>query len=133
MKHLPHFLQNALNNPEAAASAPASAPAPVYIASLECLNSKGDRFGNRYFAFIYTDHNTGRAVRATISGGKSNVESLMYALNGGSWEPRNVLWSERELAIRQYNREVKGWPYAGCTGEDLARFVRAELAKPATS
>lgn len=104
-------------------------PAPAYVATLETLNSRPDNAGNRYFAFVYTDHTTGRTARGTVCGGESNVRQILFELNGGSWEPRNVLTTARELPIREYNRTIKGWPYAGCTGPQLAAFVRAELAK----
>ncbi len=104
--------------------------APAYVASLETLNSRRDRAGNCYFAFVYTDHATGKTARGTVSGGEGNVRGIVYELNGKSWEPRNVLTSSRELGVREFDRMVKGWPYAGCTPAELAAFVRAELAKP---
>jgi hypothetical protein len=40
---------------------------------LEIINSKRDVYGNCYYAFRYTDADTGKEVCGTISGGESNV------------------------------------------------------------
>lgn len=105
-----------------------STTAPAPVASLNCFNSRCDTFGNCYYAFVWTDNATGRTVCGTISGGESNVRSILYHMNGGNWEPRNVFFTSTELPIREYNRAVKGWPYAGCTGDELAAFIRKGLA-----
>lgn len=99
------------------------------IAALTAINSRRDSFGNCYWAFTYTDHQTGKTVQGTVSGGESNVRSIMHELNGGNWEPRNVAFNTRELPIREFNRLTKGWSYAGCTGTELVAFIRRELAK----
>lgn len=101
---------------------------PAIIASLKCYNSRADIYGNRYFAFRYLDHETGKVACGTVSGGESNIRSMMYEFNGGQWK-ENFHFTTNELPIREYNRMVKGWPHAGCRPEDLAAFVKRELAK----
>lgn len=111
------------------AAAEAAKPAPVIVGRLECLTRSRDRNGNCYHAMRYTDAATGRTVCASGAGGESNVASTLYHLNGGSHEPRNVTYTATVLPIRQWDRETRGWPYGGCGGEQLAAFIRAELAK----
>lgn len=105
---------------------------PPITAILTALHSRRDTYGNVYWAFRYRDVASGRTVCGTISGGESNVRSIMYAMNGGSWEPRTTHYEVAELPIRAFNRETKGWDYAGCTGEDLAAFIRERLTEPVT-
>lgn len=96
---------------------------------LECLNSRADRYGNRYFAFRYTDCASGRTVEGTISGGESNISSIPYYLHGQSHEPRDIFRPQNdELPIREFNRLTKNWPYAGCGPEDLANWIKEQLA-----
>lgn len=102
--------------------------API-IATLTAINSRRDVYGNCYWAFTYLDHATGKTVRGTISGGESNVRSIMFELNGGKWEGVDIAFQVNELPIREFNRLTKGWAYAGCTPKELAAFIRAELTK----
>jgi hypothetical protein len=95
---------------------------------LECLNSKADRYSNRYFAFRYTDTASGKTVQGVISGGESNIRAIMYHLHGGSHEPRDIHYTQCELPIREFNRLTQTWPYAGCTPEELAQWITTQLA-----
>ncbi len=92
---------------------------------IHAINSRRDFYGNCYWAFIYTDCKTGKMVKGKVSGGSSNVRSIAYAENK-RWV-NNFQFIETELPIREFNRHVKGWKYAGCTGEELLAFIRAEL------
>lgn len=96
---------------------------------LYIYNSRIDRAGNCYFAFCIVDTETGKTVRATMSGGDSNIRSMVYELNGGKWVA-NVSTSCEEMGIRDFNRFVKHWPFAGCTPQDLAAFVTTNWQKP---
>ncbi len=107
------------------AAAEAAKVKPAVVGSLECLSSLADTYGNCYFALRYTDHATGRKACGTVSGGESNVRSALSRLG----EPGTVSYRWDAMKIRAFNAETRGWPYAGCTGEDLAAFIRAELAK----
>jgi hypothetical protein len=93
-------------------------------AILECFNSKRDRNGNCYWAFRWTDTQTGESVAGQVSGGESNVGSIMYGM-GLTCETCHH--TRTEMGIRDFNRMVKTWPYAGCTKEELAHFVRKGL------
>lgn len=101
---------------------------PAINGILECLNSKADIYGNRYFAFRYTDTATGKTVSGKISGGQSNISSIPYYLHGESYEPRDIYYTNEELPIRQFNHLTKQWSYAGCQPQDLAQWIKAALA-----
>jgi hypothetical protein len=103
-------------------------PAPKFVANLACFNSKADAAENCYYAFTWTDNGTGKTVGGKISGGESNVRGIMFEMNGGSWEPHNVFFTTSELPIREFNRAVKGWNYAGCRPADLVEFIKKGLA-----
>lgn len=98
----------------------------MYKYTLEAINSKADVYGDRYWAFVYSDGE--HTVNATISGGLSNIQSVPYELNGGSYEPRDYYFTHSELPIRQFNKLVKGWNYAGCAPADLAKYIQAHLS-----
>lgn len=104
-----------------------AATIPAITGILECLNSKRDRAGNCYFAFVYADAASGKTARGTICGGESNVRQIMYELNGGSWDPRSVHYTSSELPIREFERLTKEWAHAGCTGPELVAFIRQQL------
>jgi hypothetical protein len=42
-------------------------------------------------------------------------------------ESAQVAYNNVEMGIRDFDRFAKGLPYAGCTADELALFVRAEL------
>ncbi len=103
--------------------------ARTIIATITPHYSRRDIYGNCYWAFTYTDHEKDRSVSATISGGDSNIRCIPYHLNGGNYEPRNVQVNlPEELPIRQFNRMTKEWPHAGCNPEELAAWIKRNLA-----
>ena len=81
-------------------------------------------YGNTSQAFTYTDYVADKTVNATADG-VSNVHSMMRHM--GIVE--NAVVHEVKMPCRKFAQLVKGWPYARCRGEDMAAFVRAELAK----
>jgi hypothetical protein len=93
-------------------------------AILEALYSKRDRNGNCYWAFRYTDSESGKQVCGTVSGGESNVRSLAYGMGFQSGE---FYFTVSESPIREFNRLTKSWKHAGCTQEQLAQYVRDYL------
>jgi hypothetical protein len=93
-------------------------------AIIEALYSKRDRNGNCYWAMRYTDVASGRQVQASISGGESNIYAIARSMGFESGEAH---FSVSELGIREFNRMTKGWQYAGCSPDDLAKFVRSTL------
>ena len=97
-------------------------------AVLQSIYSRRDKFGNVYWAFRFTDTATGKSVEGTISGGESNIRSMLRPLG---LESSEVHSSIIELPIRQWNALTKDFRYAGCTADQLAAFVRAELERQA--
>lgn len=88
------------------------------IVSLNIYNSRVDFAGNCYYAFEVTDSD-GHSVRATISGGERNITAAFP----------EVGYNASELKIREFDRMVKGWPYAGCPPDEIRKFTLNQLAK----
>ena len=84
--------------------------------------------GESQWAFTWTDCVTGAQVQGRISGGDSNIRSMVYFLNGESWEPHSTYYYVSELGKRDFNRTTADWPYGGCDPKDMAQFVRDQLA-----
>jgi hypothetical protein len=108
------------------------------IGTLTVINSKRDRNGNCYWAFRFLDHETGREVRGTGDTG-SNIESAarwwfndgagkVDFLKNGNSGCQKVNIVRQEIGIRDFNALVKEWPYAGCGGDDVAAWIKKELA-----
>ncbi len=93
---------------------------------LEIINSKRDIYGDCYFAFRYTDADTGKEVRGTTNGSEGNV----YAAKRYLFEDSNMVRAmNTELKIREFNRLTGGWEYAGCPPEEIANFIKRGLSK----
>ncbi len=106
-------------------------PKDKYVADLQCLNSRPDFAGNRYWGFCWTDRRTGKAVAATISGNDSNIRGIITAMGLDS---DRVFYSRCEdMPIRVYNLWVKDLPYAGCRPEDIANFIKTQLQNGRTA
>lgn len=95
--------------------------------TLEAIYSKRNSFGNRSWALKYTDHETGKVVCGTVSGGESNIRGILRYWNVPDDWDRSVRFEVRGMAIREFNEMTKNWEYAGCTPEDLAAFIKARL------
>jgi hypothetical protein len=94
-------------------------------AYLDCINSRADTYGNRYWAFRYTDTETGNTVVGTVSGGESNI-TCVTRIMGYEW--KNVIFTRHELPIREFDRLTKTWPHAGCNPEsELVPFIKKGL------
>src|ERR1700675_4403092 len=91
---------------------------------IEALYSKRDRNGNCYWDMRYTDVASGLQTIGTISGGESNIHAVARAMGLESGESH---FSVIEHGIREFNRLTKGWAYAGCTPDELARYVRTNI------
>lgn len=104
-------------------------PSPIK-SILHIINSRRDFYGNCYWAFTFTDCASGVVVRGTVSSGPSNVEMVKryYRPRLKDWD-RTMAISEEEMPIREFNRRTKGWQYAGCSPEDIAKWIRAEVKK----
>ena len=102
-------------------------------AILDCINSMSDSSGNRYWAFRYTDCETGKQVVGNISGGESNISAILRYMPGtakdGFTDWDSVYYTRHEMPKRAFRELTADWPYAGCRPEDeLAPFIQKALA-----
>jgi hypothetical protein len=97
-------------------------------AILDIINSKQDRAGNCYWAFRYTRTSDGRQAIGKISGGESNIYTAVWQKlhNGG----HDFHYTRHEYDKRRFDAETSGWIYAGCSPEDIAASITAQLSKP---
>jgi hypothetical protein len=101
-------------------------------AILDCINSQSDMSGNRYWAFRYTDVETGKQVCGNISGGESNISAILRYLPGtnkdGFTDWDSVYYTRHEMKKREFRELTNGWPYAGCRPEDeIVPFILDRL------
>lgn len=101
-------------------------------AILDCINSNPDSSGNRYWAFRYTDTETGKQVVGIVSGGESNISAILRYMPGTSkdgladWD--SVYYTRHELPKREFRTLTADWPYAGCRPDDeLVPFIKKAL------
>ena len=99
-------------------------------ATLFAIYSERDRNGNCYWALRFIDHETGREVHGTVCGGESNIYGILRHWNNPNDWDRSIQFHVQGMKKRDFARLTQGWAYAGCGPEDLAEFIRAELAKP---
>jgi len=102
-------------------------------ATLDCINSEADTYGNRYWAFRYTDCETEKQVVGNISGGESNISAILRYMPGTSkdgfadWD--SVHYTRHEMKKREFQQLTADWPYAGCNPEsELVPFILKALA-----
>lgn len=100
-----------------------------FTGKLEAISSRTDSCGNREWAMRYTDFATGKVIGAKISGGDSNIMGIRRHWNVPDGWDDSLMTESFELKIREFNRLTKGWPHAGCRSEDLANWLRQQLAK----
>ena len=89
----------------------------MFNGALTVYNSKGDMYGNCYFAVELDTGASAPLVHGHI-GTCSNVNTRDCR--------ENLHWhiAEVELPIRQFNRLTKDWPYAGCGWPEISAFLR---------
>ena len=100
-----------------------------YKGLLKAINSKGDIYGNRYWAFIFVDFKTGKQVAAKISGGESNIYAVLRYWNVPDDWDRSILFEQEELSIQVFDKTTKDYVYAGCSPQEIAAYIKKELAK----
>jgi hypothetical protein len=95
---------------------------------LNIHHSKRDTSGNVYWAFSYTDTETGNSVNGHHTGGESNLRGITRHLGSpnGDWN-RGIHITVNEYPIREFDRMIKDWDYAGCRSEDAAQWIRQRL------
>jgi len=60
---------------------------------------------------------------------KNTGDNASHIYREMGFEINEVLQQNVELKIREFDRMVKDWPYAGCRQDDLAAWIRKELEK----
>ncbi len=115
-----------MQSPTQSTTLAAPAAAPAIKGHLSIINSQGDRYGNRYWAFTYQDTQTGKTVSGTISGDDSNLSSTA-SHHIHTEMPGRVSTTRLELPIRQFDRLTKGWAYAGCPPADIGAWIEKAL------
>jgi len=93
------------------------------LATLVVHNSKGDIYGNRYWAFTFTDHVTGKSFSANCDT-DSGVRGAMRAMG---YDNNAVLVHVDEMPIRQFIKFIKGFEYAGCISVDVAKYIERKI------
>ncbi len=96
-------------------------------AIITIFNSKRDRAGNCYWAFRYTDVDSGIQTEARITGTDNNILVAMRRLVGSAVNYHPVY---DELPIRLFEAKTRPWPYAGCTPEEIAGFITDRVYAP---
>lgn len=100
-----------------------------YKGTLEAISSERNYYGNTYWALRYIDHKTGKIVEGMVSGGESNIYSILrYWGKKDDWN-RSILFNVFTLKKREFKELTKGWEYAGCRSDDLAKFIKNKLRK----
>jgi hypothetical protein len=94
-------------------------------AILDIINSKKDRAGNCYWAFRWTDTETGKQVKGRISGNDSN---LLWAANH-IYPNHDYYYTMHEVSVRDFNSDMMGWDYAGCNPHEIAAWITEKIAK----
>lgn len=97
--------------------------------TLEAISSERDRYGNTYWALRYIDHKTGKVAEGTVSGGQSNIYGILRHWGKRDDWDRSILFNVFTLKKREFKELVENWEYAGCTPEDLAKFIKSRLRK----
>ena len=93
---------------------------------LDCINSETDVNGNRYWAFRWTDTETGKQVTGTISGGESNISCLTQE-SGLEWN--EFYYTRHVMKKREFKQLTAEWQYAGCPPSEIMAFIKNELSK----
>jgi hypothetical protein len=91
---------------------------------VEAFTSKIDVNGNTYTGIKAENTLTGKSAIGRISGGRSNVWAGLRELFG-DWSAvhEHAKQIENQYSIREFNRLVKNTPYAGCTPDEIAKWI----------
>jgi inner membrane protein involved in colicin E2 resistance len=97
----------------------------AYKHELTAINCKGESA----YIFEFIDFETETIIQAKISGGESNIYGILQHWNDPNGWDRTILFNTREMAKRDFNAAWKNSEYAGCTSEELAKFIKNKLAR----
>jgi hypothetical protein len=95
---------------------------------LTIYSSKPDMYGNSYHAFTFLDIAADKCVEGDTASA-DNADGMRRHWNVENDWDRTIDVRREELPIRQFNRYIKGWEYAGCLPKDIADFIRKKLAE----
>lgn len=87
------------------------------------FHSRRDQAGNCYWAFRCIEPMTGGMVEGRHGGGDANLQQALWDLDGDAPPGRKVLRIEKEMGVREFERYVKEFPYAGCAGGSIAKHI----------
>lgn len=94
------------------------------IGLLHIINSKRDRNGNCYFAFIFTSTKNGKVVCGQCGGSCSgNINMIRFYWNGRNRWENDIAVTTAELPIREFNRLTKCWPMVGCEPRHMVKHI----------
>jgi hypothetical protein len=95
-------------------------------AILEIINSKADRAGNCYYAFTYTDNETGKSVTAgTSCMQEGNVYRIKYELYPD--DPNCVFITKTAMRVRPFEAMMKDLHNVGSNPKDMAKWITEAL------
>ena len=100
--------------------------------TITVLNSKTDKNGNRYWAFVFVNHKTGTIVKANFSGGESNINGIARHWNKSDDWDRSIQFIYEEMGYQAFNKLTKDWAYAGCGSKEIADYIKGKLKKGET-
>ena len=92
---------------------------------IDITSSERDRNGYVYYSFCIINNSTGRSLNGFL-GNSNNVLSGMFNLNGVEHKS-NYTQSQSTIPVSQFNRHIAGMDYAGCSGKEIANFIRKGL------
>jgi hypothetical protein len=94
--------------------------------TLKAFHTKGDKFGNVYWAFRFHEVSTGKTVTGKISGGESNIYGILRHWDSADDWDRSISFEIEQVKESTINK-IKD--YAGCTSLGLAKYIRSKLAE----
>lgn len=94
--------------------------------TLKAFHTKGDKFGNVYWAFRFHEIASGKTVTAKISGGESNIYGILRHWDSVDDWDRSISFEIEQVKESTINKIKE---YAGCTSQELASFIRSKLAE----
>lgn len=93
-------------------------------AILTPIASERDRSGNVYWAFRYTDTESGHSFGGLFSGGESNIAAVVSLLDL-DWE--EVYYLILNHSKSHWKRLTQNFDYAGCAPHEIAGFINRKL------
>lgn len=91
------------------------------------FTSKPSNTGYVQTAFTATCAKTGKVIFA-VAGCENNIRTMACEWEGaGTGWDKGIIFSKSELGIREFDRMVKGEPYAGNNADQLRAYIKEKL------